>query len=625
MSLVDVIAGRPLASSSGREERVGTLRGVAVFGLDALGSATYGPEAALTVLMPLGVLGLHYLLPITATIIALLLIVYVSYRQTIRAYPGGGGAFTVASKNLGPRIGLLAAAALMIDYILNVCVGISTGVGALVSAAPRLQPHTLMICLVILGLIACVNLRGTRESGALWLLPTYLFVISLLVVVACGAWKIAKAGGHPVPLVSPAISHATVQAAGLWVLLRAFASGCTALTGVEAVSNGVKLFEEPTDNTAKRTLTLIVVLLAVLLAGIAYDVRGYGIVATAPGSAQYQSVVSMLTAAVFGHGVIYYVTIASVLCVLSLSANTSFAGFPELCCTVAQSGYLPNAFQSRGRRLAHTIGILTLASIALLLLIAFGGVTDRLIPLFAIGAFLAFTFSQAGMVGHWLNSKEPHARLNALMNGLGAVVTAVTVVIVLIAKFTEGAWITTALLAIIYLLLSGIHRHYQRAARILDVNEETLELPIRAAPTVLIPIAKWNRASLEAVSFAASIGNDLRILHVSDDAAEATSRAEEWQQKLERAFGEGQPVPRVVGLCSPYRSLTPPLLEYIREVQTRTPASPIVVVIAEVIAAHWYEHLLHNYRAIGLRLRLLLQIQRRIVIVEVPWQLPPEV
>ena len=388
MPLVDVIAGRPLPSSSEATERIGTVRGVAVFGLDALGSAAYGPEAALTVLLPLGLFGLQYLFPITLLILLLLLIVYVSYRQTITAYPGGGGAYTVASQNLGPQFGLFAAAALMLDYVLNVCVGISTGVGALVSAVPKLEPHTLVICLIVLSVITAANLRGTRETGTLWLFPTYVFVLALLFVIAKGSLAIFATGGHPSPIVAPPASHATLQVAGIWLLLRTFASGCTALTGVEAVSNGVQMFEEPKDKKAKGTLTLIVGILAVLLFGLAYVARAYGIVATEPGSPHYQSILSMMTAAVCGKGVAYYITLASVLVVLSLSANTSFAGFPQLCCSVAEDGYLPDAFRMRGRRLAHTVGILTLSLIAMVLLIAFGGVTDRLIPLFAIGPSL---------------------------------------------------------------------------------------------------------------------------------------------------------------------------------------------------------------------------------------------
>jgi amino acid transporter len=579
----------------------------------------------LTVLLPLGVLGLRYLLPITMLILVLLLIVYMSYRQIIRAYPQGGGAYTVASQNLGPRLGLFAAAALMLDYVLNVCVGISTGVGALLSAVPKLQPHTLVICLTVLVVITAANLRGTRETGTLWLFPTYVFVLALLFVIVKGSWAIFASGGHPSPVIAPPASHATLQVAGIWLLLRTFASGCAALTGVEAVSNGVQMFEEPTDKKANGTLTLIVGILAVLLFGLAYVAHAYGIVATEPGSPHYQSILSMMTAAVCGKGIAYYITLAAMLVVLSLSANTSFAGFPKLCSTIAQDGYLPDAFRMRGRRLSHTFGILTLSLIAMVLLIAFGGVTDRLIPLFAIGAFLAFTMSQAGMVSHWRHSDEKHASLHAFVNGFGAVATAVTTVILLFAKFTEGAWIATVLLGLTDLLLWSIHRHYERAARLLDVDESALQLSVSAEPIMLVPIAKWNRASLNALSFATSIGHDVRVLHVSDDESGCASTTADWQQKLQHGARDGQHVPKVIALFSPYRSLSDPLLQYIRDMQKEDPLRRVAVVIGEVVAAHWYQHLLHNYRSIGLRLRLFVSGQRRVVIMEVPWQLPPQV
>lgn len=369
------------------------------FGLDALGSAAYGPEAALTILIPAAAAGIGYVMPMSITIIVLLAIVYFSYRQTIAAYPHGGGSYTVASQNLGQNVGLLAAAALMLDYLLNVGVGISTGVGALVSAIPALGPHTLSICLLILLLLTVVSLRGVRENGLVYMLPTYLFVACLLTVLVWGTVKAWLNHGHPhavYPVPHPT-THA-VTTVGWWLLIRAFASGCSALTGVEAVSNGVMAFKEPNTVTARRTLAVIVALLAVFLAGIAHLTRVYGIMATEPGSKDYQSLLSMITAAVSGKGPFYYVTIGSVLVVLSLSANTAFAGFPRLCHAIAEDGYLPHFFAIR--RLVYTEGILVLGVLSAVIITAFGGVTDRLIPLFAIGAFLSFTLSQAGMVIH---------------------------------------------------------------------------------------------------------------------------------------------------------------------------------------------------------------------------------
>jgi amino acid transporter len=393
MSLFDVVVGKPLATTEERAEHIGPIAGIPVFGLDALSSAAYGPEAALTLLIPLGLAGIQHIVPISFAIIGLLAIVFFSYLQTIDAYPHGGGSYTVASENLGAYAGLLAAAALMIDYILNAAVGISAGVGALVSAFPKLQPHTLALCLAILLILTLINVRGVKDTGTAFLIPTYLFVGTLLLVIVVGAVRVFAAGGHPSPLVEPPHLPVTGSMISLWLLAKVFASGCTAMTGVEAVSNGVNAFREPTQKNAKRTLTIIIILLMVFLAGIALLCRAYSIAATDPGAAGYQSILSQLTAAVMGRGWFYYLTIGSILAVLALSANTSYADFPRLTRAIAMHDYLPHVFKIRGRRLLYSHGIVALVGFTALLLIVFGGVTDRLIPLFAIGAFLAFTLS----------------------------------------------------------------------------------------------------------------------------------------------------------------------------------------------------------------------------------------
>ena len=422
MSVIDVLCGRPLPSKDEQGERLGPLAGIPVFGLDALSSAAYGPEAALALLISLGAMGVAYIVPITISIIALLLIVYFSYRQTIAAYPQGGGSYTVAGKNLGPFAGLLAAAALMIDYVLTAAVGISAGVGALVSAIPSLEAHTLALCLAILVLIILVNLRGARETGVAFMIPTYLFLGTLLTTIILGVVKSVAASGHPVPVAPPAPLHPVTAMVSAWLLLKAFASGCTAMTGVEAVSNGVTAFREPVVKSAQRTLTVVIGFLMVLLAGIAYLCRAYQIGATEAGPG-YQSVLSQLIAAVVGRNAFYYLTIAAILLVLSLSANTAFADFPRLCRLIAEDGYLPNPLAVRGRRLVYTAGIAVLGALSGALLILFRGVTDRLIPLYAVGAFLAFTLSQAGMVAHWKRTGGPGSRIAMLVNGLGAVAT----------------------------------------------------------------------------------------------------------------------------------------------------------------------------------------------------------
>lgn len=621
MSVLDVLLGKPLASEEDSEQRVGVAAGVPTFGLDALGSAAYGPEAALTILIPAAAAGVAYVLPISITIIVLLLVVFFSYRQTIEAYPHGGGSYTVASENLGRRVGLLAAAALMLDYLLDVGVGISTGVGALVSAVPSLGPHTLAICLGILLLLTVISLRGVRENGLIYMLPTYVFVVCLLGMLGWGTLKTLLSGGHPVPVVAPPhpSGHA-LAAVSAWLLIRAFASGCTALTGVEAVSNGVMAFKEPAAQNARRTLAVIVVLLALLLAGIAHLTKAYGIMATEPGSKQYQSLLSMIAAAVAGKGAVYYAIIGSILVVLSLSANTAFTGFPRLCRVIAEDGYLPRFFAIRGRRLVYTEGILVLAVLSALILTAFGGVTDRLIPLFAIGAFLAFTLSQAGMVMHWRRTGGRRSKLYMAINATGAVATGCTVVIVLVAKFAEGAWITVLLIPVLILLMRAVHRHYEevkRETRIADVDI----LPMKE-PVAVLPVSGWNRASESALQFACSLTAEVHVLHVEcpDEHGEETSR--DWQARLERAAEQqGKPVPKVISVPSPFRFITSPILNYVKKAQEQYPDRKIAVVVPELVAAHWYQYLLHNHRSTALKSLLLMQGNRRVVVINVPWYL----
>ncbi|MEO6924422.1 MAG: APC family permease, partial [Bryocella sp.] len=397
----------------------------------------------MTLLIPLGLWGVdRYLLPIFIAILSLLVILYFSYRQTIVAYPNGGGSFTVASENLGDGAGLLAAAALMIDYILTAAVGISAGVTALVSAGegsrfgPALHQHQLLICLFILALIAIVNMRGVKESGLAFMLPTILFVGTLLLTIFIGCLHSYLAGGHPVAraLPPPEVSN-PIKIMGIWLLLKTFSNGCAAMTGVEAVSNGTTAFKEPRATNANRTLTVIIVMLIVLLFGLSYVARAYGVTAMDPSSGNYQSVLSIEVAAVFGRGWFYFLTMGSVLAALSFSANTAFTGFPHLARAIAIKDYLPHVFIVKGRRLLFSHGIYALTGFTALILIIFDGVTASLIPLYAIGAFLAFTLSQAGMVKHWLaNPDAPNRTFKMFLNGLGAVATGITLIVILATK-----------------------------------------------------------------------------------------------------------------------------------------------------------------------------------------------
>jgi amino acid transporter len=619
MNILDLVVGKPIKTSDERAEQIGPTQGIPIFGLDALSSAAYGPEAALSLLIPLGLLGVRYIVPISAAIIALLVIVYFSYRQTIAAYPSGGGSYTVARFNLGASAGLLAAAALLADYILTAAVGISAGVGALVSAVPSWLPHTVSLCVGILIVITVLNLRGVREAGSAFAVPTYLFVGTLLITIVAGVLRVLWSGGHPTPAVPLPPPPPMTEALSYWLLLKVFASGCTALTGVEAVSNGVKAFREPTVRNAQRTLTVIIFLLAVLLAGISFLVKTYGIAATDPGQPGYQSILSMLTAAVFGKGLFYYLTIGSILVVLSLSANTAFADFPRLCRAIAQNNYLPHVFGYRGRRLVYTYGIVVLAVLCGGVLILFGGVTDRLIPLYAVGAFLAFTLSQSGMVMHWLKNRGSNWRKSALVNGLGALVTGITTGVVLIAKFVEGAWITLLFIPLTIVFFAVVRRHYHSVKML-----TTCKVPVDAAglsqhPIAVVAVDRWSNITRQGIEFAARLSPEVIALHV-EPTEHSELLQDDWEQYVEQPFrAAGKEPPQLHVLPSPYRFVIIPVVQFILDLSKKHPARSIVVVIPELVEDRWYEYFLHNQRGRLLEWVLLARGNERIFTVSAPW------
>jgi amino acid transporter len=617
----DFLFGRRLASTEEEEQKIGPLSGVPVLGLDALASAAYGPEAALTLLLPLGAIGLAHVVPITAIIITVLLVVYFSYRQTIGAYPGGGGSYTVAKDNLGQSAALFAGAALALDYVLNVAVGISAGVGALVSAVPSLLPHTLLVCLAILLVLTIVNLRGTRESGLTFLLPTYLFVATLTAVMVIGGVKTALAGGHPAPVAPPPALPTPLGAASLWLLMRAFASGCTAMTGVEAVSNGVPIFRQPTIRNAERTLTVIIAILVALLGGIALLSHAYGISATEAGQAGYQSVISQLTGAVMGRGSFYYVTMGAVVSVLALSANTSFADFPRLCRVLALDRFLPDTFALRGRRLVFSYGVVVLAIMSGLLLVVFGGVTDRLIPLFAIGAFLAFTLSQAGMVQHWRRLAGPGSRRSMWINGVGAAATGVTLIVVVVSKFADGAWIAVIAVPLVVFTFSRINRHY-RAVAMQVADDQPLVVSETHPPIVLVPVQSWNKLASRGLRFALELSSDVRALHILTQDGTICELTAVWEELVAGpARAVGLPPPRLVLRKSTFRRFFMPLVEYVEELRDRHPDRDIVVIVPDLVVRRWYHAFLHNNRGTLLRELLRLRGGPRVVVVSTPFYL----
>jgi amino acid transporter len=613
MSLRELLLGRRLRTEEEHAEQVGPREAIPVMGLDALASAAYGPEAMLTVLIPLGLAATRQVVGLSLAVVALLLAVYVSYRQTIAAYPGGGGAYTVARENLGPRMGLIAAAALCVDYLLNVAVAISAGVGAMVSAVPALLPHTLALCLAILVLLTVLNLRGVRTAGVLFMLPTYLFIGCLGGAVVVGL-------AHLVHSPPRAISHpaqAGTAAASTWIILRAYAAGCTALTGVEAVSNGVPLFRDPKVALARRTLGTIVLILAFLVLGVALIARGKGITATPPGHPGYQSVLSLVLTAVAGRGPFYYVSIAAILAVLALSADTSFTGFPRVCRQLALDAHLPPGFAHRGGRLVYTQGVVVLAVLSAVLLIAFGGVTDRLIPLFAVGAFTAFTLSQLGMVVHWWRRRRWHA---LAINAAGAVATAASLVIMVVAKFVEGAWLTILAFPLLVMLFHRFRRYHDRLER--QVAEAH---PLDAAglhpPLVVIALGRLDRLAEKALRLGLAISPDVEAVQVLSDDIQIHDLSPRWDALVARpARAAGRQPPRLTVLSSPYRERFGPLIDHVRRRAAENRDRVVAVVVAELVERRWY-HFLTSHQATLLTRLLLWRGGPRIVVVNAPWYL----
>jgi hypothetical protein len=463
-------------------------------------------------------------------------------------------------------------------------------------------------------------MRGVHDTGVVFMIPTYLFTGTLLVVILVGVVRALQAGGHPHPLMPlPPVPPAISMVSG-WLLLKVFSSGCTAMTGVEAVSNGVMAFRDPTRKNAKITLTIIIFLLAILLAGIAVLCRAYHIAATDPDGAHYESVLSMLTRAVMGHGWFYYVTIGSVLLVLALSANTAFADFPRLTRAIALNNYMPHIFLLRGRRLLYSWGIYVLVTLTAILLIVFKGVTDHLIPLYAIGAFLAFTLSQAGMVMHWRRNNGGALRM--FVNGLGAFATGITTIVVLITKFTEGAWITALLVASMITIMRAVNRHYRHVAKEIDLDRVICPTEL-SKPIMILPIDRFSRISEKALCFALSLSDDVRCVHVQL-ADQPDKFCEEWEQKIAGPLRQCKlPEPKLITITSPFRYVLQPVIDYILAVERETKFEKVCVLVPELVVRHWWENMLHNRRADLLKVMLLLKGNRRIIVINIPWYLEP--
>jgi amino acid transporter len=620
-SLLDKILGRPLKSSEASKEKLSVAIGVPVLGLDALASTAYGPEAALTILVPLGMTGLHYMPTVALGILALLATLYMSYRQTAAAYPGGGGAYIVAKDNLGIRAGVVAGTALMLDYVLNVAVGISAGVGAVLSAIPALHHHRLPFCLLVLATITFVNLRGVRESGMTFAFPVIAFVVCVGSAMVIGMIRGLLSGGQPQPVEPPPPVPEATDAVSIWILLRAFASGCTAMTGVEAVSNGVPLFRKPAVPNAQWTLTIIVAILCAFLLAVSYLCPAYHIRAMDEQQLGYQTIFSQLVGAVAGHGVFYYISIASIFIILTFSAQTSFADFPRVCRLLAEDGFLPSFFANRGRRLVFSSGIIVLTVLSGVLLIAFVGVTNKLIPLFAIGAFSAFAFSQVGMVAHWRRKGGKGAPTKLVVNTIGAATTSVALVVIIVTKFVEGAWIMLIVGPGLVWLFWKIRRHYEWISREVDQVVELQTGKLRP-PIVIIPIDTWNRVTERALRFGLEMSDDIIALHVSTEENHNKRLPELWAEKVEKpARAAKSAVPRLEIIHSPYRQIYEPILDFVRKTEKKNKDRLIAVLIPELVEPHWYEYLLHNLHGMGLRALLFLEGEQRTVVITTPWYL----
>ena len=597
------VVGEPIPSHLAHHERLSRFTGLAVLSSDPLSSVAYATEEILRVLILVNVSALSLASPIALIIAAILAIVVFSYRQTIYAYPSGGGAYIVARENLGEMPSLVAASALLIDYILTVAVSIAAGVAALTSAFPQWISHRVELALAFMAVLMLGNLRGIRESGRIFAAPTYFFIASLLMLIALGAWRAVTGTVEPVPPVNPMTSVG--QPLTLFLILRAFSNGCTAMTGVEAVSNGVPAFRPPEARNAASTMVIMAVLAITMFVGITLLSQLYRIIPS-----EQETVVSQLARGVFeGRGLPYYLVQAATMLILVLAANTAYADFPRLASILARDRYLPRQFMNQGDRLAFSNGILGLSAFAALLLVVFAGDTHALIPLYMIGVFLSFTLSQAGMVVHWRRIRGPGWRTSLLISGAGALVTGIVLLVVAITKAHEGAWIIMLLIPVQVVFFRMTKAHYNAVASqltLIDWNPEQ-----RHHNVVLVPISGVQRAVVQALEYARTLSPDVRAIYVDVDPAMTDQIHSDWA-----TWGRGVPL---IVLPSPYRSLMEPLLEYIAQIDAERSDDYVTVVLPEFVPARWWHHLFHNQRALLIKGALL--FKPHTIVTSVPFHL----
>lgn len=619
------LIGRPLQTADAPHQTIGKFLGLAVFSSDALSSVAYAPQELFLVLAVAGVASFHLALPIAIAICLLLAVLTVSYEQTIHAYPGGGGAYIVARDNLGEFPALVAGSALLMDYVLTVAVSISSGVAQLVSAYPVLLNSSVLIAIVMVLFIMVINMRGVKESGVLFAIPTYFFLVMMYLTVIVGFVRLA--GGNLGTVVNPPtdlVEQITVlQPITLFLILRSFSSGTTALTGVEAISNGITAFKHPASKNAGQTLVIMAVILSTLLLSITYLAIKIGGLPS-----DDETLISQLARTAYhSRGILYLLAISSTTVILMMAANTAFADFPRLSALIAQDGFMPRQFAYRGSRLVYSRGIAALAIIASLLIIAFNASVSRLIPLYAIGVFLSFTLSQAGMAVRWYKSgklqlgqqiiergstlvHDAHWILKMLVNGLGSVSTLMVMGIFAVTKFTQGAWIVILLLPIIVAILYSIHHHYAKVAKELSLEHFTPRGRI-THQRIIMPISGVHQGTLAALRYAKTLSDDITVVHVSIDEKESQRVIDKWEQ-----WGDGY---RLVVLESPYRLFIEPMLEYIDEIDVqRQPNEVINIVVPQFVPRSVFGFVLHTRTADTLR-RVLLN-RKDIVILEVPYQ-----
>jgi len=597
-----LIVGAPMPLAQARHERLSKTVALAVFSSDAMSSVAYATEEILLILVLAGTAAAHLTVPIALAIAGLLVVVSVSYQQTIHAYPSGGGSYIVARANLGPTAGLVAAGALLIDYVLTVSVSVAAGVAALTSAVPWLLTHRVLLGVVFTAAIAYANLRGVRESGRVFAVPTYLFIVTFSVLVGTGLFRWLT-GTLPAAAAASETVAAT-QTLTWFLVLRAFASGCTALTGVEAISNGVPAFKHPEARNAAITMGWMAAVLGTLFIGVSVLASALGITPLAD-----ETVVSQVARRLFGDGFFYFLIQGSTTLILVLAANTSFADFPRLNSLLARDRYAPRQFRTLGDRLVFSNGILILAGLAAALIIVFGGDTHALIPLYAVGVFISFTLSQAGMVRHWLTDGGAGWRWRLGVNGVGALVTGAVTVVIAVTKFTHGAWIVVLLIPLLVLGFRAIYRHYDTVAHELSLEHLVEEPPVNN--TVLVLVGDLHMGVVKALRYAQSLSPSPKAVYVELDPS-ATARLEERWSK------GGCGVPMVV-LASPYRSMLRPLLDYIGRIRERDANSVVTIVIPEFVPRRWWQHLLHNQTALLVKGALL--FRRGVVVVDVPFHL----